>query len=71
MKDRYYYEMLALADGKPIALGEVGIPPSAETLKAQPRWAFFMAWAGMVDDRIKPGYANPYYLNRGDPIPKP
>jgi len=71
LKDRYYYEMLALADGKPIALGEVGIPPSAETLKAQPRWAFFMLWAGMVDDRIKPLYTNPYYLNRGDRIPKP
>ena len=71
LKDRYYYEMLALADGKPIALGEVGIPPSAETVKAQPRWAWFMVWAGMVDDRIQPGYANPYFLNRGDPIPKP
>ncbi|HME01350.1 MAG TPA: glycosyl hydrolase [Terriglobia bacterium] len=71
LRDRYYYELLALADGKPIALGEVGIPPSAETLKAQPQWAWFMVWAGMVDDRIKTGYANPYYLNRGDPIPKP
>ncbi|HEY9139852.1 MAG TPA: glycosyl hydrolase [Bryobacteraceae bacterium] len=64
-----YYEMLALADGKPITLGEVGAPPSAEVLKAQPRWAWFMVWAGMVNDRILPAYSNPYVINRGDPIP--
>ncbi|MGA3258604.1 MAG: glycosyl hydrolase [Bryobacteraceae bacterium] len=69
LNDRYYYEMLALAEGKPIALGEVGVPPSAEVLKAQPRWAWFMVWAGMVNDRILPAYSNPYVINRGDPLP--
>jgi mannan endo-1,4-beta-mannosidase len=69
LNDRYYYELLALAEGKPIALGEVGVPPAAEVLKAQPRWAWFMVWAGMVNDRILPGYSNPYVLNRGDPLP--
>jgi mannan endo-1,4-beta-mannosidase len=70
LNDRYYYEMLALAEGKPIALGEVGVPPSAEVLKAQPRWAWFMVWAGMiVGDRILPGYSNPYVIDRGDPLP--
>ena len=69
LSDRYYYEMLALAEGKPIALGEVGVPPSAEVLKAQPRWAWFMLWAGMVNDRILPAYANPYVISRGDPVP--
>ena len=69
LSDRYYYEIMALADGKPVALGEVGTPPSAEVLKAQPKWAFFMLWAGMVNDRIKPPYTNPYLIHRGDPIP--
>jgi mannan endo-1,4-beta-mannosidase len=69
LNDHSYYELLALAEGKPVALGEVGVPPSADALKAEPRWAFFMVWAGMTNDRILPGYANPYVLKRGDPIP--
>jgi hypothetical protein len=30
-----------------------------------------MVWAGddFVNDHILPGYANPYVINRGDPIP--
>ena len=70
LADRYYYEIMALADGKPVALGEVGVPPSPEVLKAQPKWAFFMVWAGMVNDGIKPIYTDPHTLNRGDPMPK-
>ncbi|MBZ5620782.1 MAG: glycoside hydrolase family 26 protein [Acidobacteriia bacterium] len=68
--DRYYYEIMALADGKPVALGEVPTPPSAEVLKAQPKWTFFMVWGGMANDRIKPAYSDSYTINRGDPIPK-
>jgi mannan endo-1,4-beta-mannosidase len=67
--DRYYYEIMALADGKPVALGEVGAVPPAEVLKAQPKWAFFMLWAGMVNDRIRPAYDNSYFINRGDAVP--
>ena len=69
LSDVYYDEMLAIAGGKPVALGEVGAPPSADVLKAQPRWSWFMVWAGMADDRILPAYGNPYVINRGDPIP--
>ena len=45
-----YEGLLAVAGGKPIALGEVGRPPTAEILRDQPRWAWFMSWgdaAGM------------------------
>lgn len=72
LSDRYYYELLDLADGKPIALGEIGRPPSAETLKNQPKWAWFMMWAGMLDrqaDALKTIYSHPYVINRGDPLP--
>jgi len=48
LDDRYYYEIQTIADGKPIALGEVGTIPSPETLKAQPKWTFYMTWAGMT-----------------------
>lgn len=39
-----YEGLLALAAGKPIALGEVGVPPTLEKLREQPRWAWFMTW---------------------------
>ena len=47
LDDRYYYEIQTIANGKPIALGEVGAIPSPEVLKAQPKWTFYMTWAGM------------------------
>jgi mannan endo-1,4-beta-mannosidase len=72
LSDRFYHEILTIANGKPIALGELGLPPSAEVLKSQPRWVWFMTWAGMEGQtaRIKEAYANPYFINRGDPPPK-
>ncbi len=39
-----YESMLRVAAGKPIALGEVGAPPSVEILRAQPKWSWFMVW---------------------------
>lgn len=71
--ERYYHEIMDLADGKPVALGEVGRPPSADVLKAQPKWVWFMVWGGMVGrqpDAFKAAYDNSYFLNRGDPLPK-
>jgi Glycosyl hydrolase family 26 len=71
LRDVYYDALLTIADGKPIALGEVGHPPSAEVLKNQPKWAWFMVWAGMVNDGIKEAYVNPFVLSRGDSEPPP
>ena len=73
LNDRYYYELLDLAEGKPIALGEVGRPPSAEVLKAQPKWAWFMVWGGGLDrqaEALQTAYGDPYLISRGDPLPK-
>jgi mannan endo-1,4-beta-mannosidase len=39
-----YDQLSKLAGSKPIALGEVGVTPTVELLKSQPRWAWFMAW---------------------------
>lgn len=39
-----YDQLLELADGKPIALGEVGNAPTVEILKEQPQWTWFMNW---------------------------
>ena len=55
-----------------IGLGEVGVPPTPEILKSQPKWVWFMTWSGdeeRMADRFKAAYTNPYFVNRGDPIP--
>lgn len=44
-----YEELLALANGKVIALGEVGELPKIEVLAAQPKWAWFMVWASYLE----------------------
>lgn len=41
---RDYKQLLTLAEGKPIALGEVGDLPTERLLKRQPHWAWFMPW---------------------------
>ncbi len=39
-----YNELIKLANGKPIALGEVGVLPTIEILRDQPRWTWVMGW---------------------------
>ena len=47
---RHYDGLLELADGRPIALGEVGQMPSPAVLEAQPRWALFMTWTTFLSE---------------------
>jgi mannan endo-1,4-beta-mannosidase len=65
--DRYYSSLLKLANGKPIALGEVGHPPSPEVLRSQPKWVWFVIWADRVDGGLKTIYEDSHTINRGDP----
>lgn len=60
-KPEYYTNMLALAAGKPIALGEVGAAPTAEILASQPRWTYFMVWSDLVDALNTPASLNAIY----------
>ena len=39
-----YVQMIKLAGDMPIALGEVGVPPTPDKIKEQPRWTWFMNW---------------------------
>ena len=48
LDDRYYQEILTIANGKPIGFGEVPSPPPPELLASQPKMAFYMTWAGMT-----------------------
>jgi mannan endo-1,4-beta-mannosidase len=45
---RDYNSLQELADGKPVALGEVGHMPSVKQLEEQPNWLWFMTWANFV-----------------------
>lgn len=62
-----YDELLELAQGKLIALGEVGELPKPEILEAQPRWAWFMVWSSWLltdntPERVKDIYSHPRTL---------
>jgi mannan endo-1,4-beta-mannosidase len=52
----YYDSLLALSKGKPVVLGEVGNPPAPEIIKAQPQWAYYVTWAGMVRNLTRKQY---------------
>ena len=43
-----YNAMLSMAAGKPIAIGETGVLPTATALRAQPLWTYFMGWSELV-----------------------
>ena len=63
-----YNELLQLANGKLIALTEVGELPKPEVLAAQPQWAWFMVWTNFLwsdntRDRVKQIYSLPQTLN--------
>jgi len=49
----YYDNLIVLSKGKPLVLAEVGNPPTLEILKNQPKWAFYVVWAGMVRNTMK------------------
>jgi mannan endo-1,4-beta-mannosidase len=52
----YYDSLLSLAKGKPVALGEVGNPPTPDVIKRQPKWTYYVIWAGMTRNTTKKEY---------------
>jgi mannan endo-1,4-beta-mannosidase len=55
-KQEYYDGLKKLSNGKPLAFGEVGNPPSEEILAAQPDWCYWVIWAGMVRNTTNEQY---------------
>ncbi|RZK14842.1 MAG: T9SS type A sorting domain-containing protein [Hymenobacter sp.] len=43
-----YNAMQAVAGSKPIAIGEIGVMPTAAQVAAQPKWTYFMGWSDLV-----------------------
>ncbi len=67
----YYDSLVALSQGKPLALDEVGNPPTPEILRRQPRWAWYGIWTGMVRNTPRRRYdallRDPRILHLEDP----
>jgi len=62
-----YNELLGLAKGKLITIGECGELPKAEILQVQSQWAWFMVWANWIKtdntpQRVKEIYNHPQVL---------
>jgi mannan endo-1,4-beta-mannosidase len=47
-KQSHHDDLVALAKGKPVALGEVGDIPTTEILDQQPQWSWYMPWAWIL-----------------------
>ncbi len=72
-KQSHHDDLLKLAKGKPIALGEVGNPPTPAILDAQPKWTWFMPWGwlAMVGDSpeaLKQLFADKRILTKDDVV---
>ncbi|WP_210463357.1 glycoside hydrolase family 26 protein [Rufibacter roseolus] len=50
----WYNYILPIVGDKPMAIGECAKLPTAEMLKGQPRWIFFMAWSELVKESNTP-----------------
>jgi mannan endo-1,4-beta-mannosidase len=73
-RQSYYRDLLKLAAGKPMALAEVGPAPTIAVLERQPKWAWWMTWAGMGAGRgvvatndLRTLVNNPRSWSRSDP----
>jgi mannan endo-1,4-beta-mannosidase len=70
-KQSYYEDLLSIAGGKPVILGEVGVPPVAETLAQQPNWGLYVIWAEMSrrapQERLRALVNHPRVLSLEDP----
>jgi len=65
-----YSMTLAIAEDKPIAIGETGRLPSSSLLATQPRWTWFLGWAELVSasntiTEIRAVYNDCLVVNRG------
>jgi len=65
----YYDSLLMQAAGKPITLAEVGPPPTLAVLAQQPRWTWWMNWAGNIrkSDAVQALFDDPRSYSLSDP----
>jgi mannan endo-1,4-beta-mannosidase len=59
-QQHYYDELNALSDGKVLAIGETGMPPTIPIYREQPKWTWYMIWAGMTGRRPRRATTVPF-----------
>ncbi|MFC1569200.1 glycoside hydrolase family 26 protein [bacterium] len=47
-KQSHHDDLMKLANGKPIAIGEAAPPPNIKVLETQANWTWFMPWGNLV-----------------------
>lgn len=57
----HHDDLLKLADGKPIALGEVGQLPTPKIINNQSQWTWFMGWASWIHKANDPDSVRALY----------
>jgi len=67
-----YQDLVSTANGKPVALTEIGLAPGPEVLSSQ-KHSYALMWGGFESKGNTPAglkafYANPLSVNRGDPL---
>lgn len=60
-KQSHHDDLLELAGGKPIALGECGRLPTPEILAKQPQWTWFMCWTDFLVNQNEPDAVRQLY----------
>jgi mannan endo-1,4-beta-mannosidase len=65
----HHDDLAKLAGGKPIAIGECGLLPTAAQLATQPLYTWFMAWSGLLmkhnsAEQVRQLYQDGRTLNR-------
>jgi mannan endo-1,4-beta-mannosidase len=65
----YYEELIKLAQGRPVAIGECGRLPTPGIWDCQPLWTWFMVWTDMIaksntPEAVRAAYNYPRTLNR-------
>lgn len=69
---QYKYDAIVkAAHGKPIAIGECQVLPTAKQLEAQPKWTFFMSWSELTVEHnaisaIRKLYNSPNIITRDE-----
>ena len=60
-KQSHHDDLIELAQGKPVALGEIGQMPTPDILNEQPHWTWFMGWANLLHKANEPDSVTALY----------
>lgn len=68
----FYTDLVSLAEGKPVAIGECGEMPTPGIVRRQPTWRWFMTWTDQLEmhnapQHVRDLYHHPCAIHRDHP----